>query len=138
MSGSDGPMGTYSGSRPRRSRSSTFVRATLVRLEVSRATRRTLSRGPVWTRLTERIGPRPRVRGRASAVGGDRLPGHGADETVGPEGQARVRQARPDHDPVRLDVREVVEQEPAHRDGLQVLEARGPAPARQLPAHQVV
>jgi hypothetical protein len=46
ISSSDGPMATYSGSRLRRSRSRIFRRATLVRLEVSRATRRTLSSGP--------------------------------------------------------------------------------------------
>ena len=58
-----GAMETYSGSRPRRSRSRIFRSATLVRLEVSRATRRMASSGPRWSK---RHGPH-----RSAAPDGD-------------------------------------------------------------------
>ena len=49
---------------------------------------------------------------------------HGPVEIVGPEGQGDLRRLEPEHDPVRLDVRKVVEHQPADGHDLEVHEAR--------------
>ena len=53
---------------------------------------------------------------------------HGAVNVVGAEAERHLRHPRRHHNPVSLDVREVVEQQPRHRDVLQVHEAGGLAP----------
>ena len=63
------------------------------------------------------------LRRRRARVVGDLLLGHGAVDVVGAEREADLREPRRDHDPVRLDVREVVEHQPRHGDRLQVVEA---------------
>src|SRR5262249_47272006 len=50
----------------------------------------------------------------------DLLVNDGAVEVVGPEAQRHLRRLDAEHDPVRLDVREVVEHQPADRHRLQV------------------
>ena len=67
---------------------------------------------------------RHRLRGVRAGLVVDLLAHHGALEIVHAEVQRELRQRRRDHDPVRLDVLEVVEEEPADGEVLQVVDAR--------------
>ncbi len=55
----------------------------------------------------------------------DQFVDDGSIEVVGPEGEGDLRDANPQHDPIRLDVGEVVEHQPADGDVAQVSLATG-------------
>jgi hypothetical protein len=54
----------------------------------------------------------------------DLLLHHGAVQVVGPEEQRRLRLLHREHDPIGLEVRDVVQHEPGDRDGAQFVQAR--------------
>ena len=75
----------------------------------------------------------PHRRRRAGLVV-DALENHRALQVVTAKGQRDLGDERRHHGPMRLDVRDVVEQQPSHRDVLEVVEAgrRRPGAAQRL------